>query len=50
MKKKMESVDDDLFAPLTEAEAKRSIVAAATQHISVLFTNDPNPDEVYDYG
>ncbi len=49
MKKKMESIDDVLFAPLAEDEAKRTVVAA-TQHISVIETNNPNPDETYDFG
>jgi len=49
MKKRMERIEDELFAPLTDEDVKHAVVAA-TQHISVLETNNPNPDEVFDYG
>ena len=49
MKKRMERIEDRLFAPLADEDVKQAVVAA-TQHISLIETNDPNPDEYYDYG
>ena len=50
VKKKMESIDDPLFTPLDDDKALAATVAAGTQHISLIDTNNPNPDEVYDFG
>jgi hypothetical protein len=47
--KKFESIDDDLFAPLTEEEARRTNGQEQTGVISVIQTNDPNPDETFDH-
>jgi hypothetical protein len=49
MKKRMERIEDRLFAPLADEDVKQAVVAA-TQHISLIETHDPNPDEYYDYG
>jgi hypothetical protein len=50
--KKMENICDALFAPLTSDEERRATAAlpVQTQHASFIETNDPNPDETFDFG
>lgn len=50
--KKFESIDDRLFEPLPEEEGRRAKIvgAAVTGYISLIQTNDPNPDELIDHG
>jgi hypothetical protein len=50
--KKMESIGDALFAPLTDTEERRVAAGAGviTDHISFIETNNPNPDESIDVG
>ncbi len=51
MKKHLEDIHDPLFTPLTADDLRPNVaVAAETQHISILETNNPNPDETFDFG
>jgi hypothetical protein len=50
--KKFESIDDRLFVPLAEEDERRNRIVGGevTGYISLIQTNDPNPDEQIDHG
>jgi hypothetical protein len=51
MKKKLESIEDRMFTPLQNDEAARAVIGMEeTAYISVISTNSPSPDEVFDHG
>jgi hypothetical protein len=47
--KKFESIDEPLFAPLAAEQQRRVTAGDQTNVISLIHTNDPNPDETIDH-
>jgi hypothetical protein len=51
MKKKLERIDDRMFAPLLDQDAARAVIGMdQTNYISLIQTANPAPDEVIDHG